>query len=208
MRSFLKIRKTILTALFTSTLLVSGQAHAQLESRPTPMWAGIEKTAADIENDKKLVAQALELTNGDKQAAATTMVQLGWQKIGSGDPNGAVRYFNQAWLIKPDFGHIFWGFAVAGHIRGDDLEKIEGWFDTAFKTIKNSPRILSDRGRVLEERKQPEKAQTWFEQALAIDENYLPAHVGMVKIARALKDKELEDKHKKRHDEIVKKADE
>lgn len=178
-------------------------AHAQLETRPTPMWEGVEKTAEDIANDQKLVKEALKLSNGDRGEAAATMVQLGWQQIVEGNPNEAIRRFNQAWLVNPVDGFIFWGYGVAGHIRGDDLEKIEQWFAQAEKVIKNNPRLLSDHGRVLEERKFPKRARVLFENALALDETYLPAHVGMVLVARTLEDKELEAKHQKRHDELA-----
>ncbi len=191
-------------AFVVSSLLTFGlPAYAQLETRPTPMWEGIEKTADDIANDQKLVDEALRLSNGDRNEAATQMVQLGWQQIVEGNPNEAIRRFNQAWLVNPLDGFIFWGYGVATHIRGDELKNVERWFGEARKIIKENPRLLADHGRVLEERKLPKRARALFEEALALEETYLPAHVGMVLVARSLKDEVLEAKHQKRHDELV-----
>lgn len=196
--------RNLLKILLPLAMLAPQIAHAQLETRPTPMWEGVEKSDADKANDEKLVKDVLKLTKGDRTQAATVIVRLGWDEIAGGRPNEAVRRFNQAWLIKPDMADIFWGYAVATHIRGDDLDKVERWFDEAGKTITDNPRLLSDRGRVLEERKEPGKARSWFEKALVLDPEYVPAHVGMVLVARALEDEALEEKHQKLHDEFTK----
>lgn len=178
-------------------------AHSQLETRPTPMWEGVEKTASDIDNDKNLVKQALELSNGDPREAALSMAQSGWQQIGNGQPNDAIRRFNLAWLVKPDLPDIFWGFAVAAHIRGDDVAAVQKLFDGADGAFDQNPQFLTDRGRVLEEREMPNEARVWFEKALALNEGYAPAHFGMMRVGMALEDKELEDKHRTRFEALM-----
>jgi len=179
-------------------------AHAQFTAKPEPLWEGTVKTAADKQNDAELVEKSIELANGSRKTAAEFAVRLGWSEIGKNDPNQAVRRFNQAWLIDPDFPDLYWGFAVATHIRGDELLKVERWFEEAKTRILNNPRLITDHGRVLEERKMPEKAKLLFEEALNIDPKYPPAHIGMVQVARALENKTLEEKHQKLHDELVK----
>ncbi len=178
-------------------------AHAQLETKPTPMWEGIEKSALDIESDEKLVKSALEITNGDRRAAATAMLRVGWNQIADGKINEAIRSFNQAWLIDPEFADIHWGFAIATHVRGDDLPKIENHFDRALDGNENDARLATDRGRVLEQRNMPEKARFWFEKAISIDAGYAPAYFGMVLVAQALEDGALEAEFKKKHDELI-----
>lgn len=178
-------------------------AHAQLETHPTPIWEGIVKSEADIENDHRLVKRSLELTNGDRQKAVEFAVRLAWERIGRNDPNGAIRRFNQAWLIDPEFPDIFWGFAIATHIRGDDLEKVERWFLKTEEAVPPNARLFTDHGRVLEERKMPEKARKLFERAIAVDPNYPPAHVGMMQIAQAIGDTELFEKHQSIHDGLT-----
>jgi len=190
----------LLRILFTYLLIgfIAIPAHAQFEAKPTPMWEGVEKSEADKENDKKFIQQVMELTKGDEAAAASGVVQLGWQQIGKGKPNEAIRRFNQAWLIKPDLPDIFWGYGVATHVRGDETEMVVRWFEKAFNGLRENSQFLADRGRVLEERKFPERARFWFQAALKINPEYVPAHVGMMRAADALGDKELENKHREK----------
>ena len=167
------------------------------------MWEGVKKSDLDIENDKKLVEDALKITNGDRRAAVVTMLQRGWEQIGEGKTNDAIRSFNQAWLIEPEFSDIHWAFAIATHIRGDDLVKVMRHFDRAMRDKGNDARLSSDRGRVLEERGQPGQAQFWFERAIELDASYEPAYIGMIRVALALEDEELEAEYQKKHDELT-----
>ena len=185
-------------------LFFSLPAYAQLETRPTPAWEGIVKSAADIENDHRLVKRSLELTNGDRNEAVEFAMRLAWERIGRNDPNGAIRRLNQAWLIDPEFPDIFWGFAIATHIRGDDTKDVERWFVKTENTIPPNARLFTDHGRALEERKMPEKARKLFERAIATNPNYPPAHIGMMQIAQATGDTELFKKHKTIHDRLTK----
>lgn len=189
--------KKVIGILFAISLsqMTMAPAFAQFETKPTPLWEGVEKTDADKANDETFVKQALALSNGDRQAAVIGAVQLGWQQIGQGQPNDAIRRFNQAWLLNPDFPDLYWGLGVATHIRGDETDAVVRWFEEAFKGLRNNPNFLSDRGRVLEERKLPERARYWFQAALRIDPKNVPAHVGMSRVAKALKDEALEKTH-------------
>lgn len=183
--------------------LFIGPALAQIESRPTPMWEGIEKSADDIENDNNLVRQALEITDGDARAAAFAMAQSGWEQISNGLPDDAIRRFNLAWLVKPDLPEIFWGFAIASHIRGDETIAVEALFEQTRGAFDTDTRFLTDRGRILEERQLPLEARPWFEKALALDANNIGAHFGMMRVAMALEDKELEEEHRTRFEALI-----
>ena len=184
-------------------------AYAQFSTKPQPLWEGTEKSEADLKNDQEFIKNATELAEGDRELAARSLVQLGWKRLGSGDANHAIRAFNQASLLKPDFPDIYWGFAIATHIRGDELENITRWFDKTRELMKRqnipeSPRIEADQGRILEERKLPAEARPFFEKALSLDENYVIAHIGMIRVASALGDDALREKHQNIHDELTK----
>ncbi len=183
-------------------------AQAQFSTHPAPMWEGYEKTAADIESDEKFVKEATEYAGGNTEQAAQSLIQIGWQRIVK-DPNHAIRAFNQAWLIKPNNPDIFWGFAVASHIRGDKLKAVNRWFNKTRELITlkgqaDSARLEADHGRALTERNCHKEARSYFEKALSLDPNYVPAHIGMINVAAVLGDQKLQDKHQKLHDELVK----
>ncbi len=198
-----------LLQVLTIVIVLSLPAQAQIAVRPAPMWEGYEKTASDVQNDKDFVKQATELAGGDAAKAASSLIQIGWQRIGEGDPNHAVRAFNQAWLIQPDNPSVFWGFAIAAHIRNDDLDMVTRWFNRArqliaLRGLPENPRLEADEGRALAERGENEKAKSKFEKALSLDPKYVPAHIGMINVGEALGDEALKDKHQKIHDELVK----
>lgn len=202
--------KFLITPIFAVFIgLATFAAQAQISTRPAPMWEDYEKTALDIQSDKDFVKQATELAGGDATRAAASLVQIGWQRIGEGDPNHAIRAFNQAWLIQADNPSVFWGFAVASHIRNDELETVRRWFNRtrqliALKGFPENHRLEADEGRVLAERGEHEKAKALFEKALTIEPDYIPAHIGMINLAEALGDADLKQKHQKLHDELVK----
>ncbi|MGI9350126.1 MAG: tetratricopeptide repeat protein [Rhizobiaceae bacterium] len=177
--------------------------QAQFITHEVPLWEGVEKTDDDIANDTELVRKAIERANGDRFTAVRALVDIGWQRIGAGDPNHAIRAFNQASLIEPEFPDIFWGLAVATHIRGDELMVVERWISRTEQEIGKDARLVTDHGRILGERKMPEKAKTLFMKALAINPDYIPAHAGMIRVAQDLNDRLLEEKHQKRHDELT-----
>ena len=195
---------TIIIIIFCSTF----PAHAQFSTRPAPMWEGYEKTAADIQSDEKFKRETIELAGGNVDQAAQTLIDIGWGRIGE-DPNHAIRAFNQAWLLQPDNPNIFWGFAVASHIRNDELKTIIRWFNRtrqlmALKGFGESARLEADQGRALTERDCYKEARPFFEKALSLDPDYVPAHIGMINVGAALGDTELQEKHQKLHDELVK----
>lgn len=191
-----------LLSVFVMGQLLVLPAHAQL-GHAAPMWEGYEKTESDLAADEELIKKSLELTKGDAALAAQYAVRAAWERIGKNDPNGAIRRFNQAWLIMPELSDIYWGFAIATHIRGDDLKDVERWFTRVESEIKGSARLSTDHGRVLEERKLPERARPLFEQALALDPNYEQAHIGMIRVAEALGDEELAKKHQEIYDGLA-----
>ncbi len=197
------MKSSFLPCLFFALafLLPTQSVQAQFSTRPSPMWEGYEKTTADHESDKKFVKEAAELAGGDADAAALSLIEIGWRRIGQ-DANHAIRAFNQAWLIQPDNPNIFWGFAVASHIRKDKLKTVNRWFARtrqlmALKGLPDSARLEADQGRVLEERKCYKEARPYFEKALSLQPKYLQAHLGMINVAAALGDKELQEKHQK-----------
>ncbi len=67
----------------------------------------------------------------------------------------------------------------------------------ALKGLPDSARLEADQGRVLEERKCYKEARPYFEKALSLQPKYLQAHLGMINVAAALGDKELQEKHQK-----------
>ncbi len=149
-----------------------------------PLWEGVQKNEQMLAADKKLIESVRESTNGNLQAGAKRAIQLGWQAFENKDFETAIRRFNQAWLLDPENPAIYWGFALVTHLRGEPLATVERWFAETEKRIPDAVPLLSDHGRILEERNEDKRAVEYLNRALAIDPDYVEAHVGMARIAQ------------------------
>lgn len=177
-----------LTFIFVATV-----AFAQ----EIPLWEGVQKNEQMLAADKKLIESVRESTNGNLQAGARRAIELGWQAFENKDFETAIRRFNQAWLLDPENPAIYWGFALVTHLRGEPLATVERWFAETEKRIPDAVPLLSDHGRILEERNEDKRAVEYFSRALAIDPDYAQAHVGMARIAQKAGDSAGYDMHMK-----------
>ena len=174
---------------------LAGSSVSIATKREIPMWQGIEKTTAQKAADKVFVQQALEMAGGDADAAARRGVQLGWKEIAKGNAKKALRRFNQAWLLNPERGGIYWGFAIATGMRGDDLQLVEKWFKKAESIVRPDWRLHSDWGRVLGQRNQPKAAIPHFLKSIEANPKNPEPHVGMIRASRKLGDTKIADRH-------------
>lgn len=87
------------------------------------MYGG-EDRSADAElsaADQKLVADAVKAF-GDKRAASSAFVSDGDNAFRAGDMAGAMRLYNQAWLVDKDNPGVYQGFAGVLYVRDEFCE--------------------------------------------------------------------------------------
>ena len=185
----------LISAILLICSAILGAAVAVAADREIPMWEGIEKTTAQKAADRAFVQKIVEAFNGDTEKAARNAVLRGWKAIEKGDPEKALRRFNQAWLVNPKLGDIYWGFAIAIGMRGDDLQLIEKWFKKAEAIVGPDWRLHSDWGRLLEQRNQLQAAISHFLISIQANPNNPEPHVGMIYASRKLGDLETAEKH-------------
>lgn len=185
---------TILQLIFVGSLQL---AVADLKAKEMPMWQGFSKSTAQRKADKEFVDRAVSLAKGDANEAARRGVAQGWKEISKGNPEKAMRRFNQAWLINPKRGDIYWGFAIALSVRGDDIRAIEQWFSKAEDIAGPNWRLHSDWGRVLEQRNKPKAAIAHFLKSIEMNPNNPEPHIGMIKASQKLRDTKTANKHLK-----------
>lgn len=170
-------RKIFIGLIFT--VLATGSLAKEI-----PLWEGMQKNAQMLEADKTLIENIRKANNSDLRVGAKRAIELGWQAFENKDFETAIRRFNQAWLLDPENPAIYWGFALVTHMRGEPLETVERWFAETEKRIPSAVPLLSDHGRILEERNEDKRAVEYFSRALAIDPDYVEAHVGMARLAQ------------------------
>lgn len=186
------MKRLSLVILFLALMFGATQAgHAD----EIPTWKGVTKTAAQKQADKTFIEAVRKKTDGDLNVGAQRAIMLGWQFIAKGDVENAIRRFNQAWLLKPDRGDVYWGFAVATGNRGDPIQDVEGWFSLAEEIIGPEHRLYSDWGRTLEQRGEADQAIPVFLMAIDLNGENPEPHIGLVRAYLAIGDKTGAEKH-------------
>ncbi len=95
-----------------TTLLTVGTAFAQsLPINQLPMYGEREKTVEMKNADAELIA-AVEKLGLTRPEAAKRAIQTGWSYWEKRDLATAMLRFNQAWLLDPENGNAYHGFAL------------------------------------------------------------------------------------------------
>ncbi len=155
-----------------------------------PLWEGVEISEAQKQASTKLLDEV-----GDATGAAEQAMNAGWQSIGRQNVEAAIQNFNQAWLLNPADGAVYWGLAVATGIRGDAEDVVDRYFEKTRSIIGEDSRLLTDWARIYEQRFEYAKARAHFEDAIKSNPNDTEPHLGMVRIGQKMGDIDLVKKH-------------
>jgi len=84
-----------------------------------PMYGGLDRSSQPslLAADEKLVADATRHF-GSREKASAAFVQNAFSLYGKDDLAGAMRRFNQAWILNPENPDAHYGFAVVLHDQG------------------------------------------------------------------------------------------
>jgi len=127
--------------------LFTTQAHPQLPPSEIPMYGTAGKKRLS-ERDLAFIA-SIEKAGKTRQSVARELMVKAWAAYGKSDYKSAIRQFNQAWLLDPDNGDAYHGFALISTVRdkaGDDAEK---YFRIALTKPGVSPNAHVSYGRFL-----------------------------------------------------------
>ena len=113
-----------------------------------PMYGNVVKNQAMLDADQQFVAAVL--SKGYTRAQGSDIsVKRGWDYLRQKDYATAMMRFNQAWLLDPDNGDAFHGFAVTVMDRDNDVAGADALFKTGEAKPRQSPGIWLDYGRFL-----------------------------------------------------------
>ncbi len=123
--------------LLTAALLVSANlAVYGQDQNLLPKYGSLPKTKQLQEADAAFIAGMDQEYHGDREKASNDMSARGWQYMGAGDRNAAMRRFNQAWLLNDKNGTALWGMAA--------VEASSGKFDESLKLFAEAEKFLGD----------------------------------------------------------------
>lgn len=113
-----------------------------------PMYGGIEKPEEFRKADEAFISAAIEQL-GSHEKASDASVTRGWRYFFKNDPSNAMRRFNQAWLLDPDNGGAYHGFAVVLVSRDEDLDGAEEMFERSIAAPRLTTEVYADYGKFL-----------------------------------------------------------
>jgi Tfp pilus assembly protein PilF len=133
-------------------LLLLLPLHGQALARPNnemPLYGGgpvpPELATANDEFIDSILKRGVTRAQG-----SDNMVSLGWRYFFERkDIATAMKRFNQAWLLDPDNGDAFHGFAILVMARDADAPQADSLFQQGLAKPRQSPGIYLDYGRFL-----------------------------------------------------------
>jgi len=142
MKYFRNFSGVLLLYLFTT------QAHPQLPSSEMPMYGSAGKTRKLTERDAAFIA-SIEKAGKTRPAVAKDVIREAWVAYGKTDYKAAIRKFNQAWLLDPENGDAYHGFALISTVRDKDAVEAEKFFRLALEKPGVSANAYVSYGRFL-----------------------------------------------------------
>lgn len=106
----LRVLRSLLACL-TLAVFAVGTAGAQ-SGNLLPKYGPQPKNEAQRAADQKFLASVDAEYKGDRKKAGGEIALRGWQLLRQGNPQDAMRRFNQAWLLDAGNGTALWGMAV------------------------------------------------------------------------------------------------
>lgn len=163
----------ILSILIIATFQHKAFSDA-LEPNEIPMFGNIQKSPAMKAADEDFIKTATNAPGG-KVAAAKQMIDRGWALLQTGDSKGAIRRFNQAWLLTPKNADVYWGFGAATGQQGDEASALL-YLEKAHALKPGNARLMVDLGRTYAQAKKFEKAFDLLGLAVRKDSNLEQAY--------------------------------
>lgn len=160
-----------------------------IEALPMYGQPGLDRSDYLQRQDAAFIKQTAYRYRGDLPRASREWSRQGFEILRLGDPDGAMRRFNRAWLLDKDNYQIYWGFAQVLVMRGELVDAAH-YLEQALELLDDpyqKPALLTDMGTVYSlQGEQAESAEVGqgaalfaqansrFAAALALDGAYQP----------------------------------
>jgi tetratricopeptide (TPR) repeat protein len=107
------MRRTRIVYVLLTAALIFGANLAHADDRNLlPKYGNVPKADWQKAADDAYIKATDEEYHGDRKKASTDTAMRGWQLLAGGDLEGAMRRFNQAWLLNNKNGIALWGMAA------------------------------------------------------------------------------------------------
>lgn len=142
--------KHLLSSLaITVLLLLSPAAHPQsYPANQQPMYGGIRKSESMRYTDRAFIKRILAMGVTRKQGARK-MAELGFRYFSKSNFAAAMKRFNQAWLLDPNLGAAYHGYALVLIERDRNIKGADRMFRRAIAALSTWGGAFADYGRFL-----------------------------------------------------------
>jgi tetratricopeptide (TPR) repeat protein len=133
--------------VLASLLLFAGFAFCQ-DRNLLPKYGELPKLDWQKAADDAYLKATDEQYHGNRKQASTDTALEGWQYLQQGDPDDAMRRFNQAWLLDPANGTALWGMAAV-EADANKFEESLKLFAEAEKSLGDQLNFSIDHARII-----------------------------------------------------------
>lgn len=128
--------------------LFNPQAHPAPAPSEIPMYGSAGKPRKLSARDAAFIAD-LEKAGKTRQGVAREILAKAWDAYGRQDYKSAIRQFNYAWVLDPENGDAYHGFALISTVRDKNADEAERHFRTAISKPGVSVNAYVSYGRFL-----------------------------------------------------------
>ena len=107
--------------IFLIVIGLSSCSTAQQPDNTKPMYGEVPKSEQHKKIDDDFKKECLEYF-GTIDNAVQAHIDFGWEYFCGNDLNTAMKRFNQAWLLNPEFPDSYFGFAALMEVQGNKSE--------------------------------------------------------------------------------------
>jgi tetratricopeptide (TPR) repeat protein len=129
-------RARLVQVLLSVVLLLSALVAGADDRNLLPKYGSLPKEEWQKEADAVFIAGINQDYHGDRKKAAADFAARGWQFLYAGDPDDAMRRFNQAWLLNSNNGTALWGMAA--------IEADRGMFDESLQLFAEAEKLVGN----------------------------------------------------------------
>lgn len=128
--------------------MFAAQVHPAPPASEIPMYGDSTRAGRLKPSDAAFIA-SIEKAGKTRQDVAKDVLRTAWAHFRKGEHAQAMRKFNQAWLLDPENGDAYHGFAVITVVRDRPVDEAEKFFRMALSKPGVSVNAYVDYGRLL-----------------------------------------------------------
>lgn len=138
--------KVLMIAISFSILPSKLVAAEKIPADQIPMYGGMDRASTQEikKGDEEFISKVIK-EFGTRQNAAEVFVESGFRHYHKNELPTAMRRFNQAWLIDPQYPAVYWGFASVQYDIGANCSAMK-MSEHALKLGYSNPEFLADAG--------------------------------------------------------------